>query len=1282
MRINMGEKGRASSSLSANGGTMLGSLILANGPSQPLEAATKYYVDTVFGSLNANNILIGTLPITSLPVFTGDAINTQGSNSFTLINLGVTPGVYTKVIVDAKGRVTGNDVLSGFDIPNFDWSKVTNKPTTIAGYGITDALLSSGGNLAGSLAVGSPTQPLQVANKYYVDSALSGNSASTGDIIRKPFTTTPVGFLRCNGAMVDKSVYPELYAIIGDNFSVNTSRYLGQPWKQQYQFNLTQSSDINNWTTGTSLPGALGTSQVLVTNARVYLFGGTNGSGTTNTVYTAPINTDGTLGAWSTGTALPAALGYSSLFVLNNTVYLCGGFNGSAYTNIVYQATIDVDGTIGTWTTGVSLPEAIGWSQVVVTKKAVHLLGGYTGSVAVSKIYTADIGVDGSIGAWYINAATLPTNLAYTQCIVTKNRIYLIGGYNGTAHSAAIYTTTISNDGTFGQWISATSLPAICSNAMSICTRNRVYIIGGYNGSAYVSTVYTAPINTDGTIGTWSTGSSISAVAGLGQVISTHSRIYVLGGSNLSGHISTVQQATFYGGQRDYSPYYANINTNTMTPGSGRPWEQQYMMSDSTLNTDINGWLSDNPMPAATRDLTVAVTKNYVYILGGYRSAGTNAILKAPINSNGSLGTWVVDSNTLPVALYQSQVIVTKNRVYLIGGSLTSGYTSAIYSAQINSDGTLGVFGASGNFPTQITNSASIVTQNRVYIIGGYNGSAYSNAVYTTTINNDGLLDTNWVAAASLPGVVGLSTVFVCGKTLYVCGGTTNGTTMITTVFAGILNSSGIVTRWYTGSSLVSPGVRGGVFVSKNRVYIFAGLIANNTVGNIVQTAIIYADGNIGAWSQFTNHVISASGGGMFATKNTLYYVGGFNGSVSIDTVYKIAIPGGSNDYSPYYDGTYLAQIPNYLMPGSGRPWEQQYQDNTTQSTDITSWATSENLPVTLSNVICFATKNKVFACGGFNGTTAVNTVYSAIINSDGTLGTWTAELPIPGNLHYGQAVVTKNRVYILGGIASNSTNVVYTCGINSDGTLGTWGTGTALPASVGESSVFYTKNRVYLLGGYNGSAVVSTVYTAPVNTDGTLGAWTTGPSLPAALSASSAVVTNNRVYLLGGRTAGGSHVSTVYSAAISSSGTIEAWSTETSILGSIAYASVFVCKNKIYLFGGYNGSSYLSTVYVASISASGFIGAWSTGTPMTNGAALSTSLVTNGHMYLIGGRNGSGSTTNAVNVATISGGVNDYSAFYDGTKVPLAITDESNYFALPDFTNRERNGSYLYMKS
>ena len=53
---------------------------------------------------------------------------------------GVVAGTYTKVKVDDYGRVTSGTNLSATDIPNLAWSKITTgKPTTLAGYGITDA---------------------------------------------------------------------------------------------------------------------------------------------------------------------------------------------------------------------------------------------------------------------------------------------------------------------------------------------------------------------------------------------------------------------------------------------------------------------------------------------------------------------------------------------------------------------------------------------------------------------------------------------------------------------------------------------------------------------------------------------------------------------------------------------------------------------------------------------------------------------------------------------------------------------------------------------------------------------------------------------------------------------------------------------------------------------------------------------------------------------------------------------------------------------------------------
>ncbi|THD15383.1 hypothetical protein CI793_13535 [Anoxybacillus ayderensis] len=96
--------------------------------------------------------------------------------SATLTNSGVTPGTYPKVTVDEKGRVTEGQSLSASDIPNLDWSKITTgKPTTLAGYGITDAETPTGAQAKADQA--------EANAKTYADQKVSEHSA---DYVKHP----------------------------------------------------------------------------------------------------------------------------------------------------------------------------------------------------------------------------------------------------------------------------------------------------------------------------------------------------------------------------------------------------------------------------------------------------------------------------------------------------------------------------------------------------------------------------------------------------------------------------------------------------------------------------------------------------------------------------------------------------------------------------------------------------------------------------------------------------------------------------------------------------------------------------------------------------------------------------------------------------------------------------------------------------------------------------------------------------------------------------------------
>ncbi len=88
----------------------------------------------------------------------------------------VAAGTYSKVKVDKYGRVTSGSTLAAADIPSLSWNKITSgKPTTLAGYGITDAKISGGVITLGNVSI----TPLVAANMKMLTFAVGSFEAKT-----------------------------------------------------------------------------------------------------------------------------------------------------------------------------------------------------------------------------------------------------------------------------------------------------------------------------------------------------------------------------------------------------------------------------------------------------------------------------------------------------------------------------------------------------------------------------------------------------------------------------------------------------------------------------------------------------------------------------------------------------------------------------------------------------------------------------------------------------------------------------------------------------------------------------------------------------------------------------------------------------------------------------------------------------------------------------------------------------------------------------------------------
>ena len=139
------------------------------------EGANKYVLPTATGSV-LGGVKVGTTLAIASGVLNMKAVGTAGT--------------YTKVTVDAYGRVTGHASLVATDIPNLPWSKITSgKPTTLAGYGITDAYTKteadgryvnvSGDTMTGNLTLKPLGGPL-LNGKTQAPIMTNGASSTTG----------------------------------------------------------------------------------------------------------------------------------------------------------------------------------------------------------------------------------------------------------------------------------------------------------------------------------------------------------------------------------------------------------------------------------------------------------------------------------------------------------------------------------------------------------------------------------------------------------------------------------------------------------------------------------------------------------------------------------------------------------------------------------------------------------------------------------------------------------------------------------------------------------------------------------------------------------------------------------------------------------------------------------------------------------------------------------------------------------------------------------------------
>lgn len=329
------------------------------------------------------------------------------------------------------------------------------------------------------------------------------------------------------------------------------------------------TGDVQPWQTTTDLPKATITAANATYNGYEYILGG---QGNSNAVYYAKLNSNGTVGTWQTSVnSLPGSAQWRATAVAyNGYLYNIAGFDGGAL-NTVYYAKLNADGSVGTWNSGTVLPNSLESLTSVVHDGYVYVMGGNQGgSVNVNTVYYAKLNSNGSLGSWTTSTSTLPVATRRLTSAISGDYVYVLGGYTST-YSDAVYYAKLNSDGTVGAWSTSTNvLPQGLEQLTATAYDGFVYAIGGDNGSGTSAAVYYAPINTNGSIGAWQTATN-PLPQGLYTSSSTayNSYLYEFGGNAQSGGIATVYYAKLTPAPVSPTPSSTSGSSTVDSPDTG-----------------------------------------------------------------------------------------------------------------------------------------------------------------------------------------------------------------------------------------------------------------------------------------------------------------------------------------------------------------------------------------------------------------------------------------------------------------------------------------------------------------------------------------------------------------------------------------------------------------------------------------------------------------------------------------------------------------------------------------
>ena len=225
-------------------------------------------------------------------------------------------------------------------------------------------------------------------------------------------------------------------------------------------FSASSEGQTRQWNSGPSLGYARHGLDTIEHNGNIYAIGGWNGGTVLEVLYTSQTS-------WTQLASLPTKQEGLAAALVGDKIYTFGSYGPSDICQI-YNITSD------TWQAGPNVPTALYWSTAEAVGEKIYLIAGYLpGSGSLDSLYILDT----VTGTW-TQGLSLPQAIQIPASAVFGNNIYAFGKSGGY----------FKYDIVMDSWTSFTgplSGHGYASEAVTV--EDKIYLIGGSSGSIYVA---------------------------------------------------------------------------------------------------------------------------------------------------------------------------------------------------------------------------------------------------------------------------------------------------------------------------------------------------------------------------------------------------------------------------------------------------------------------------------------------------------------------------------------------------------------------------------------------------------------------------------------------------------------------------------------------------------------------------------------------------------------------------------------------------------------------------